>query len=180
MAEETPDYWPGDWFSRESSRAKEMQDNPQAMLPALPKWGQHTQSTARDVLLSALIGSGEGSEASQAAARTGDPLAAVVAGITGSMRGVAKNSPQQIAQARAKQAADAQMAQLESIPISQVSPKLVEEFGLDPNTPLGLVQKIAPLLQRQQGLEQQLALFIAGEKGRKKRRTRHQNGGKAT
>ncbi len=140
-------FFSNDDFTAESERGRGLRDRPQSILPKLPR------PTGRDVLGSALVGLRESLSAVQEAAKLGDPLTAVLAGFAG---GAGAPTPQAIANQREGQAAELQSKLLDNMAVDEVSPKLTERFPELKGIPLGVVNKIAPLLQKQEQYEQLL------------------------
>lgn len=169
--EEEASYWtttgkgPYDILAAQSA-GRNLLDNPRSIIPPLAGWNQKAETTGRDVLLSALMGLGKSMQAAQQASALGDPVVASLAALGGA---ASQPGPDAIAAQRQAMAQQSQLAAFESAPLSAVSPDLAKEYGLDPNTPMGALKNIIPLLQRQHSLEQQLALFMAGEAGKNAR-----------
>lgn len=164
MAEETS-FWPQGHFTRESERGVDIKKNPASLMPKLPRIEPQT----RDYLLSALMGLRSGLTESREAARLGDPLTAALAGISGA---AAAPGAQALAQARQQQESQARLAALEALPVEQVSPSIVEKHPELAGVPLGLIHKIAPILERQALLEQRAAMADFLEAGRNERAQR--------
>ena len=108
----------------------------------------------RERIISGLMSMQAAQAPIQAASRTGDPLAATMAGITGA---VGAPSPQDLANAEQKKAQEAQMQALDMTPVSQVSPGLAEAYPELADLPLAQFQKIAPILERQDRFQKGLA-----------------------
>lgn len=102
----------------------------------------------RNRVQAALGAFGQGVQASQGFNRgqaAPDAFGSFLAGATG---GLGAPSAQDIAAAEAKRNAEVQMAQLESTPIDDVSPDLVATHPELKGIPLGMINKLAPFIQR--------------------------------
>ena len=157
-----------------SSDAVRLRDNPGNALPNIAGWGQ-AKPEMRDIIMSALAGLGTSSQAATQAARLGDPVSAALAGIGGAFQAP---SAQHFATQRAQLQQQQMEAQLAATPVDQISPAIVEKHPEFSGMPLGVVQKLAPFLNRQEAMEQQLAMFIAAEQGRNSRNTETANSAK--
>lgn len=107
----------------------------------------------RDSLFNALMGVSAGAEAG---ANAGDP---VIGALTGFGAGL-----------KAPTAADFREKRLDQLSVDEVSPDLVQRYPELSGVPLGVVNKIAPLLQREDAFARELLLIRArGEEGLKTR-----------
>jgi hypothetical protein len=102
--------------------------------------------SVRNTLLNALIGAQQGSTAALDAARLGDPTAAALAGALGGFAGAAQRPAEQLEQQMLQRQAQLQMAELELTPIEQISPAIVARFPFLEGTPMGMVNRISPLV----------------------------------
>ena len=139
-------------------RALGRKPGPDSILPEFARG-----SSGKERLLNVLLGLTPGQQAAQQSVALGDPLGAFVAGF-GAQAGAPTAAG--IAQQRQSQALQFQMQQLEATPIEQVSPALAEKFPELVGLPTGLINRIAPALQRSEALEQQLAIALGNERGR--------------
>jgi len=114
--------------------------------------------SVRNTLLNALLGAQQGIPAALDAARLGEPTAAFLAGAVGGGAGAAQRPAEQLEQQMAKRQAELELAQFELQPIESVSKPLADKFGLH-GMPLGLVNKIAPVLQRSEEMEKRMAFM---------------------
>lgn len=181
MASTDESFWSPEQFKQAQAQGIEVRDNPRSVLPPLAGWGQAKPET-RDFIVSGLMGLQNSLRASQEAAAYGDPFGAALAGIAGSVnqpgaQNLATQRQQQQMQLQQQQR-QAQMEQLESTPVDLVSPGLVAKHPELKGLPLGMINKIAPILSRQDSMEQQLAMFLAREQGANARQERAIEAGK--
>lgn len=140
--DEEVEYWDRGFAERARAEGQAIRDNPRSMIPNFaPVY--NAEPTGRDVLASALMGFNKGMEAVTRSAALGDPFVAAMSGIAGAG---AQPGPDAIAAQRQQMMQAQQLAQLEATPIDTVSPGLVEQYPELKGMPLGLVQKITPLI----------------------------------
>lgn len=153
---ETIDYPPSygeQHYDAERRRGLDSRGRPQSILPRLNR--QRTKQKVSDILTSAFMGMGRGIEASSQVNRLGDPLLSALAGIGGA---VGAPSPQQIGASREASLAQAQLAQMAAVPFEEIAPGAAEKYGLQ-GVPLGVAEKLIPVLERSEFMEQRLILM---------------------
>lgn len=149
MAKPETSPWESSYFEKESQRGKEIAENPRSLIPSYSP-----EPTRNDYLASALMGFKGSMDANLRAAALGDPVLASLAAIAG-----AAGAPTPGATANQRRAVD--LAALENIPVEQIAPGLIEKHPEFRGLPLATVQKLAPLIQRSEAMEQQLAIALA-------------------
>lgn len=164
ISDDEAEYWERGFAERASGEAKNIAENPRSLIPNFSEVQNPT--SGRDVLLSALMGFGKSMEASQRAAQGGDALTASLAAIAGA---AGQPGPDMIAAQRQEVLRQRRLAQLEAMPVEKVSPGLAEKFPELKGVPLSIVQKLGPMLQRNEALERRLEMFMAGEQGKDRR-----------
>lgn len=134
----------------EQEAAQTYYKNPRSMLPPIAEERPRTS----DILRAALMGFAGSNKAALEASSLGDPLTAALAAIGGA---AGAPTPQMV-----------QMQRLESTPLGDDSP-IVQKHPEFKGMTLGMIQKLGPYIQRNEALEQRMALFEAAEAGRNKR-----------
>lgn len=129
----------------ESRYGQNVMKRPASILPKRPR-----ENPVGSLLMDALLGAGAGIKA---AAETQDPLAALALGASGAL-----GAPrfEDIRGQRDAQASQAYLQELEAAPVESISPALVNKYPELRGLPLGMVQKIAPMLQRSEMLQARL------------------------
>lgn len=164
-------YWTPAQISEAQSYGQKLRENPQSILPPLVGWQQKQNPEFRDKVVSALMGFGRSMEASNQAAQLGDPVLASLAAIGASAGGP---TPDMIAAQRAQVQQQAQLAALEATPVEAAAPGLAQKYPELAGLPLGVINKIAPLIQRNESLSQQMEIALlkmreaSGEKAAKR------------
>ena len=161
MPDEPVSPWARGYFDEQSRLGKEYGSRPRgALRPPRPARG------VPDAITNALLGIQAGIQGSQDVNRFGSPLLSALAGAS-----AAASAPraQDIQAQREAALAQARVQALDAVPVDEVSPGLVERFPELQGLPLGAVNKLAPMLQRQEQLEQTLAMLAIREEGADRR-----------
>ena len=161
MPDEPVSPWARGYFEEQSRLGKEYGSRPRgALRPPRPARG------VPDAITNALLGIQAGIQGSQGVNQLGSPLLSALAGAS-----AAASAPraQDIQAQREAALAQARVQALDAIPVDEVSPGLVERFPELQGLPLGAVNKLAPMLQRQEQLEQTLAMLAIREQGADRR-----------
>lgn len=135
---------PDSSISSKQALGRELQDK-----QSKPRFaGTEPFTGGQNMLLSALLGLQAGTKAGIQTAPLQSPIVSLLAGL-----GAGASVPGQVDEMR--------MQKIENMAVDEVSPALVERFPELAGVPLSLINKIAPLLKRHDGFEQQLALIQA-------------------
>lgn len=118
-------------------------------------WAGRTLGAFQDLA----IGAASGLQAAQGGISMGDP---VVAAIQGAAGGIQAPSAHAIKERQF-------MEQIDSVPIDELSPELVARYPEIAGLPLGVVQKMLPVFERNERNEALAARFLAAEEGRESR-----------
>lgn len=148
----TPNYWSQSDINAAQNDGKDLLDNPASSLPPLAGWGQAPAPDDRDTLISALMGMRQSAADSENAAKFGDPVTAALAAIGGA---AAAPSPQAIAAQRQALNAQRQMQMISSMPVDEIAPNIVAAHPELKGLPLGVVERISPILGRYQQMANQ-------------------------
>lgn len=157
MPEEKLDFFGDKRINEEARLGRAYRDRPSGALRPI---ATRPASGVADLIANALIGASSGLQASQQVNSLGNPALSALAGAGGAL---AAPRIQDIRAQREAQLAQAQLQALDMTPVDQVSPALVEKFPELAGLPLGAINRIAPILQRQDQLEQAFAMFQARE-----------------
>lgn len=116
------------------------------------------KSSVRDGLVNALLGASQGGQRAAGMAQYGSQGASFLAGLTGAF---GATSAEDIMAARQKAQAEAQLAQLEVTPLTADNfPGLIQKHPELDGMPLGLVNKILPLIGKTEGFQRAYALTL--------------------
>lgn len=148
-------FFPDSAVSSEAERGKE--NRARRILP--PQRPSGLAGRALGAFQDLALGAQAGLQAAQGGISLGDPFTAAVQGIAG---GIQAPSAQAIREQQFLQ-------QIDAVPIDDLSPDLVARYPEISGLPLGVAQKLLPVLERNERNEALMEKFLAQESGRESR-----------